>query len=315
MYKTTKKLVLTCLVGLIPTLSLAWEPTKPVNVVIAYGPGSGNEILFRKIDSIIKKTNKNVTFVLEFKPGANELVGMNHFAQAANDGYTIYAPAVGVWIGTPVWYKKSMIQDPIEWSPIVSLGEAPLALYASNESKVNNPREFSQALTAGAKINVGVGAAVHVLSYEYMAKQTNATNAQRIQFNSPAAVAQAVSGNQIEFGISPLPIALELAKAGKLKIIGITGNIKGGPYPNIADTFKGLDLVGQIGIVLPKNTSKEILDFYIGLFTEAVNSPEYLEFLKETNWFDTMYNHNNFKAFIFSQRKKWIPVAETIQFN
>jgi tripartite-type tricarboxylate transporter receptor subunit TctC len=315
MYNTIKKIVLICLVGLIPTLSFAWEPTKPVNVVIAYGPGSGNEILFRKIDSIIKKTNKNVNFVLEFKPGANELVGMNHFAVAANDGYTIYAPGVGVWFGTPVWYKKTMVQDPTEWEPIVSLGEAPLALYASNESKVNTPAEFAQALRAGTKINVGVGAPVQVLAYEYMAKQTNATGSQRVQFNSPAAVAQAVSGNQIEFGISPLPIALELAKAGKLKIVGITGNQRVGNYPNIADAFKGLDLVGHVGIVLPKNTPKDILDFYTKLLTEAVNSQEYREFLKDTNWFDSMNNNTNFKAFISSQRKKWIPVAETIQFN
>ena len=54
--------------------ALAWEPTKPVNVVIAYGPGSGNEILFRKLDTIISKTNK-VNFVLDFKPGAFELIG------------------------------------------------------------------------------------------------------------------------------------------------------------------------------------------------------------------------------------------------
>lgn len=315
MYNRIKNLLLSLVIGLTPVLSFAWEPTKPVNVVIAYGPGSGNEVLFRKIDSIITKTNKNVNFVLEFKPGANELVGMNHFSQAANDGYTIYAPGVGVWFGTPVWYKKTLLQDPTEWEPIVSLGEAPLALYASNSSKVNTPTDFAQALRSGAKVNVGVGAPVQVLAYEYMAKQTNATNAQRVQFNSPAAVAQAVAGDQIEFGISPLPIVLELARAGKLKVVGITGNNKVGNYPNVGDTFKGLDLVGHVGIVLPKNTPKDVVAFYTKLFTDAVNTQEYRDFLKETNWFDSMQNSNNFKSFISSQRKKWIPVAETIQFN
>jgi tripartite-type tricarboxylate transporter receptor subunit TctC len=315
MFNRIKTLLSICIVGLLPAVAFAWEPTKPVNVVIAYGPGSGNEVLFRKIDSIIKKTNKNVNFVFEFRPGANELVGMNHFAQTASDGYTIYAPGVGVWFGTPVWYKKTMLQDPTEWEPIVSLGEAPLALYASIESKINTPAEFLQALKAGNKINVGVGAPVQVLAYEYMVKQTNASDSQRVQYNSPMAVAQAVAGNQVEFGISPLPIVLELAKAGKLKVVGITGNNKVGNYPNIADTFNGLDLVGHVGIVLPKNTPKDVIAFYTKLFTEAVNSQEYREFLKETNWFDSLQNSNNFKSFISSQRKKWIPVAETIQFN
>ena len=295
--------------------ALAWEPTKPITVVIAYGPGSGNEILFRKISSVISKTNTDLKFVLEFKPGANELVGMNHFSQAINDGHTIFVPAIGVWIGTPVWYKKSMLQDPIEWEPVASLGQTPLALYASNESKINTPLDFAQALKSGAKLNVGVGAGVHVLAYEYMVSQTRATNAQRIQFNSPALVAQAVAANQIEFGVTPLSIALELARAGKLKIIGITGSTKINNYANINTAFPGLDLTGQVGIVLPKNTPKEIVNFYSKVFNNAVKSAEYQKFIKEIYWFDSMNNSNDFKTFIFAQRNQWIPVAETMEFK
>jgi tripartite-type tricarboxylate transporter receptor subunit TctC len=293
----------------------AWEPTKPVTAVIAYGPGSGNEILFRKISSIISKTNTNFKFVLEFKPGANELVGMNYFSQAANDGHTIFVPAIGVWIASPVWYKKSMLQDPVEWEPVSSLGQTPLALYASNESKINTPLDFAQALKSGAKLDVGVGAGVHVLVYEYMVSQTRATNAQKIQFNSPASVVQAVVANQIEFGITPLSIALESARAGKLKIIGITGSTKINNYASVSTAFPGLDLTGQVGIVLPKNTPKEIANFYNKIFNDAVNSVEYQKFIKEIYWFDSMNNSDDFKKFILAQRKKWIPVAETVEFK
>jgi tripartite-type tricarboxylate transporter receptor subunit TctC len=293
----------------------AWEPTKPVNVVIAFGPGSGNEMLFRKIASIISKSNTNLKFIIEFKPGANEIIGINYFSQASNDGYTIYVPAIGVWIGTPVWYKSQLKQDPTEWEPVVSIGETPLALFASTESKINTPADFAQALKSGTKINVGIGAGAHVMAYEYMSKQTNASGAQRIQFNSPSAVAQAVAGNQIEFGISPLSSALELARAGKLKIVGITGSAKIENYHNIANAFNGLDLTGHVGIVLPKNTPKEVVDFYKTIFTDAVNSKEYQDFLKEIHWFDSIRNSNNFKSYISSQRKRWIPVAETIEFK
>jgi tripartite-type tricarboxylate transporter receptor subunit TctC len=308
------KFIFSVLLFLFSSISHAWEPTKPVSVVIAYGPGSGNEMLFRKIDSIVSSKYKNLKFVLEFKPGANELIGMNHFSQASNDGHTIYVPGVGVWFGTPVWYKKTLLQDPTEWEPIVSLGEAPLAFYVSPGSKINTPGDLAQSLKNGDKVNVGVGAPVQVLAYEFMAKQTSATNSQRVQFNSPAAVAQAVAGNQIEVGIGPLPVVAELAKAGKVRVIGVTGNNKS-VFPNVADTFKGLDLVGHVGIVLPKNTPKDIVDFYKDLFTETVNSNEYQEFLKDTGWFDSIRNSNNYKSFIVNQRKKWIPVAETVQFN
>ena len=63
-----KKLLTGALAGLFSMGAFAWQPTKPVTVIIAYGPGSGNEILIRKLDSIITRTNK-INFVLEFIQG------------------------------------------------------------------------------------------------------------------------------------------------------------------------------------------------------------------------------------------------------
>ena len=311
-----KKLIalLTLSIGVIMSAH-AWEPTKPVTVVIAYGPGSGNEVLFRKLETIIAKNNK-INFVLDFKPGAFELIGMNHFsANAQPDGYTLYSPGVGVYYGTPVWFKKNLTQDPSEWVPVMSLGESPIALFATSKSTVNNPADFRNRLKSDAKVDVGVGAPVMVITYEYMAKQTAATAAQRIQFNSPAAVAQAVASEQIEFGIAPLSVGIELAKAGKLKVVGITGAQKFGDYSFLSSSFDGLDMVAHAGLVLPKGTPKEISDYYKKIFADAINSAEYKDFLKSINWYDSLNTPKNYESFVLNQRKKWIPVAETIQFN
>ncbi len=297
----------------ISTLVHAWEPTKPVTMVIAYGPGSGNEILFRKLSDVVKRTH-GINFVLDFRPGANELVGMNHFATAANDGYTLYAPGVGVWFATPVWYKKNLTQDPAEWEPVISLGEAPIALFARTDSTVNTPADFATALKT-RKVDVGVGAPVMVLAYEYMAKAVSATNSQRVMFNSPAAAVQAVAGSQVEFGIAPLSVGLELARAGKLKLIGTTGDSSLGNTAQLADTFKGLTLVAHAGVVLPKDTPKQIVEYYHRVFAEAVATDEYRNFIKGITWYDSLKTPAGYQKFIASQRKQWIPVAESIPFN
>lgn len=309
-----KKILISLLLSLTAVVAQAWQPNKPVNVIIAYGPGSGNEVLFRKVSQIISQKHP-VNFVLEFKPGANELVGLNHFATAPADGYTLYSPGVGVWFATAVWYKKQMIQDPIEWETIISLAEAPIAVFASTTSTVNTPSQFSTALRSGRKIDVGVGAPVMALAYEYMAKETKSTGSQRVMYNSPAAVAQAVAANQIEFGVAPLSVANELARAGKLKIVGITGDQKFNDYPFLTTEFKRLTLVAHAGLVLPKGTPKPIVDYYRALFSEAIATQEYQDFLKSITWYDSLRTPINYKLFIDAQRKQWIPVAETIPFN
>jgi tripartite-type tricarboxylate transporter receptor subunit TctC len=110
-----KKSIVVLLLLLLSSLTAsAWEPTsgKPVTIIIAYSPGSANELLTRKAVSIINKKH-NVNFVIELKPGAYELIGMNHFADAASDGYTLYSPGAGAYYGTPVCFKNKIKTNPL----------------------------------------------------------------------------------------------------------------------------------------------------------------------------------------------------------
>lgn len=309
-----KKYLITLLL-LLSFNASAWEPTpgKPVNIVIGFGPGSANEILTRKIISIINKTN-NVNFVIDLKPGAYELIGMNHFADASSDGYTLYSPGAGAYYGTPVWFKSKLKTDPANWEYVINLGQSPIALFAKIDSKVNTPKDFAKSLSGGNKIDVGVGAPVFVLAYEYLIKDPKDNNAQRIQYNGPVPVIQSVIAKDVEFGLSPLSMVIEYAKDNRLKIIGITGN-NNSPYTKLSDEFKGISIIANVGMVLPPSTPKPIVDYYKKLFTEATATQEYKDFLTSMYWYDSLKTPENYKAWVFEQRKKWMPFAETVEFK
>jgi tripartite-type tricarboxylate transporter receptor subunit TctC len=67
--------------------------------------------------------------------------------------------------------------------------------------------------------------------------------------------------------------------------------------------------------VLPKGTPKSVVDYYRSIFAEAIATQEYQDFLKSITWYDSLQTPANYKLFIDSQRKQWIPVAESIPFN
>jgi len=310
-----KKYFIALLLSLSSFAAMAWEPTsgKPVTIIIAYSPGSANELLTRKAVSIINKKH-NVNFVIELKPGAYELIGMNHFADAAGDGYTLYSPGAGAYYGTPVWFKSKIKTDPVNWEYVINLGQSPIALFAKSDSNINTPKDFTKALDEGKKINVGTGAPVFVLAYEYMIKQHKDNNAQRIQYNGPAPVVQAVVAKDVEFGLTPLSMVVEFAKDNQLKIVGITGN-SSSSYPKLSDEFKGLTTEAEVGMVLPQATPKVISDYYKKIFAEATSSQEYKDFLTSIHWYDSLKTPENYRAWVFEQRKKWMPVVETVEFK
>ena len=86
-----KKLLLALL--LVPVMAWAWEPTKPVTVIVGNTPGAGNEIAFRKLASIVQKTNPTVVFVVQNIPGADSVIANNRVLESAADGHTINLPS------------------------------------------------------------------------------------------------------------------------------------------------------------------------------------------------------------------------------
>lgn len=290
----------------------AWEPTRPVVVTIAYSPGSGNELLFRKAASIINRSH-NINFVIEFKPGANEVVGTNYFdSNARNDGHSLFVPAIGVWIANPAWYKKILTVDVMKFEPVVNLGETSLALYTHYDNPIDTPTKFVTMLKSGKNTTIGTGAAAHVLAYQYIINQSKTSNTERIQYTSPSLVAQAVASKEIEYGITPLSMALEWEKAKKIKIIGVTALNRTMNKPKLDTVFPGLDLVGQVGIVVPNGTNQEIINYWNKLFSDAVKTKEYQSFLDEISWQHTI---GDYRKFIGDMRNRWLPIAEALPFN
>ena len=71
------------LLFLLPALAFAWEPTKPVTVVIGNTPGAGNEMAFRKLAEIVQKDNPKFVYVVQCMPGADSVVANNKFSPSA----------------------------------------------------------------------------------------------------------------------------------------------------------------------------------------------------------------------------------------
>jgi len=63
----------------------AWEPTKPITVLIGQAPGAGNEVSFRAVSAIIEKQNPKINFSIVNRPGADGNIGANMLTEAAAD--------------------------------------------------------------------------------------------------------------------------------------------------------------------------------------------------------------------------------------
>jgi len=266
----------------------AWEPTRPVTVIVGNTPGAGNEIAFRKLAEIVQKKNPNFVYVVQNVPGADSTVANNKFLDAPNDGYTINLPShMSSYVTNDIWEKNIKKYNYDSFVDVLTMGKSPLALVASPKSDVNTPEQFVRLVrTATSPINVAVGGGAHRTAYEYLMEQGrgNRELVKPIKFNGPAPAVQSVAQYDgktgTEFGIMPIAVARPLVEAGKVKIIGFTGTRKMPQYPDVAmlnTVAPGINVYAAWSIQLPPNTDRDIVAWYQKTFADAVRSDEYRE--------------------------------------
>lgn len=299
----------------------AWQPTQSVTTVIGFAPGSGNELSFRGFSSLIEKANPNINFIVENRPGGDGTIGMNHFVKQPNDGYHIYiASHQGIWVTADYAYPetKKYTLDDFEYG--LTLAKSPLAIIANEKSPTNTPKELVERFkTTTLPINIAAGSGAHKLAYEYLMYHIkgNRELIKTIAYKGPAQAGQDVAGGHVEFGIIPVAVANTLVKSGKVKIIALASEyrLEGlKEVPLMKDYVPGMNVYAAWGIIFPKGTSQDIIDWYVTMFRNAINSNEGKKFIKDNLMFAEIKEQTpaGFKASMMSLRKQWIPIIEEV---
>jgi len=277
---------------LIPALAWAqWSPSKTVNTIIGFAPGSGNELSFRKASDVVMKQNPGVSFFVETRPGADAAVASNAFMTAPSDGlYLMVSSHMSLFVTNDIWQRDVKRFEYNSFKPVVTLGKSPLVLVASSKSSVTTPQEFVKYITNGKNVNIAVGGGAHRMAYEYIMMRTRA-DSQRVQsvsFQGPAPAVQSVAAYDgrtgTEFGIMPIAVARPLIEAGKVRPIGLTGGPRLKALPNVpllSDVVPGLRVYAGWTVVLPPHTPNTIVDWYVERFSRAILSREYLDWAEQ----------------------------------
>ena len=275
--------------ALLPVAAWAWEPTRPVTVMIGNTPGAGNEMAFRKLAEIVQKRNPNFVYVVQNIPGADSVIANNRFLEAANDGHTINLPShMSSYVTNDIWEKSIKKYNYDSFVDVLTMGKSPLVLVASVKSGINTPQEFVKYIQSGRSINIALGGGAHRTAYEYLMAKGNGNKdaVKPVKFNGPQPAVQSVASYDgktgTEFGIMPIAVAKALIDGGKVKPIGFTGTRKMPQYPAVPllnTVAPGINVYAAWSIQLPPGTNRDIADWYQQQFSAAVRSAEYKEYI------------------------------------
>ena len=252
--------------ALLATPALAQDyPNKPIRIIAPFPTGTGPDANTREIAAELSKV-LGQPVVVENKPGASSMIGMAAAAAAAPDGYTLVMGSTTSMSVVPHLYNKVPYKADKDFVPISVVGLLNTALIANAGIKEHSAKELVARLKADP--DAAVAATSGVGSYSHLAGEWFASGAgvkiRFIPYATTSPYTDLVGGQQVQLMFDALPAAIGNVKAGKLKVLALTGKTRHPKFPDVP-TFAELGLVNYsptawIGLFAPAGTPKPIVD-------------------------------------------------------
>ena len=229
-------------------------PEKPINLIVHAGAGGGSDIFARTMASAMEK-NKLLPqpVVVENKPGGSGAIAFAYVAGKKKDPYFMVT-AVTSFMTTPL-----MGLTPVglkDFTPIANFAFDEYMLMVGANSKYKSMKELIADAKANPKnITVGgtqLGSSDSICSY--LIEKAMGVQFNFIVFNSGGEVNAALLGGHVNIMIANPGEALELYKAGKVKILGVFAEkrLAGAPeVPTMKEQGVNVTYVQNRGLVAP----------------------------------------------------------------
>ena len=290
-------------------------PAKPIRYIVSYAPGGGTDIVARTVGAKLSELfGKQV--IIDNRPGAGGNIGTEVTINAPADGYTILAGNIGPIAVNPSLYKLSFV--PLrDLAPVSLLALAPLLIVVHPALPVKNVKDLiTLARRSPGTLNyssAGTGSSNHLAGalFNMLAK----VDIVHVPYRGAGpAMTDLIAGN-VMLSFATMPSSMTLVKAGKLKVLAVTGAKRSSLMPEVQTTAEaglpGHEVSAWYSIVVRAGTPKAIIDQLHGAAVKALQFSDVRERLIAEGADPIGNNPEEFSAFIRVETEKWANVVKT----
>ncbi len=263
----------------------AWPTRGPIRLVAQFPPGGLVDVVARLIAPHMSQALAQ-SVVVENKPGAGGLIGTEHVAKQAADGYTLLVSHAAVHVFAPAT-RRSMPFDAVgDFSHLGLLVEAPMVLLVRAQSPLLNMEQYLAAARAAPLRygSSGIGSASHLYG-ELLKIEGRAPQHDHVPYQGSAPALQDLLGGHIQSLFDPITTNVAALKAGSLRALAVSTPRRLRALPDIP-TFaeQGLPkLTGTqwLGLSAPKGLPAPVVQRLTALIPEVLARADVLARLEE----------------------------------
>jgi tripartite-type tricarboxylate transporter receptor subunit TctC len=283
-------------------------PSKPIRLLVPFGPGSTSDLIARLIGHGMS-VDLGQPVIIENKPGAGGTIGAAEAARAAPDGHNLVLGTVASHAIAP-FMMQGVRYDPIkDFQPITVVATAPSVIVVHRTVPASNLKEFIAYVKKHPDIDyssAGLGTTAHLAG-----EALNSVAGVQMRHVPYKAVGQAITdllSGTVKVMFYQLPSVKPYIASHGLKIVGVTSPKPMPSLPGVApvsEIYPGFDFSAWFGMFAPANTPKPIVDRLYKSIMKAIDTPEFKQLMAEQGLEPGGITPDAFQSFMKTDVLKW----------
>jgi tripartite-type tricarboxylate transporter receptor subunit TctC len=259
---------------MVPLLAVAQPyPNKPVRIVLQFPAGGLADTVVRALAIPLADSMKQ-TIIVDNRPGADGAIAGEAVKNAAPDGYTLLFATNSTLSAVPTLRKKPPYDPVTDFTPIAMTGRFPFFVFAHPSLQPNTLAELvTQAKAHPGKLNYGSGNTTSIMATAQVASIAK-LDMVHIPYKGDAPLMLDLVAGRVHFAIASTAPGANLARDGKLKVLGTLASRRNPMFPNAPtmaeNGFPSYNLIPWGAMVGPAGMPKDVVDRVAKDVTAAV---------------------------------------------
>jgi tripartite-type tricarboxylate transporter receptor subunit TctC len=290
-------------------------PSKPIRLIVPFPAGGGVDYIGRIVGKgLSERLGQQV--IVDNRPGANAIVGLENLKTSPPDGYTIAAASAGPLAVNPFIYAKLPHDTVKDFTYIANMCSFPLLLVSHPSLPVKNVKELIALAKARPNevsySSPGSGNTGHLAAalFESMA----GIKTVHVPYKGTAPAVLAVLSGETQLTWSSIPTILPHVRSGRVRALGV-GNAKRIPslpeFPTVAEAgLPGFESYAWGGMIGPANMPRDIVMRLNREIVATLNQKDIIDRMLSEGTVPTPSSPDEFVAYMKSELKKWGEVVK-----
>lgn len=256
-------------------------PDKPVRVLMPFPPGSGPDVVMRRVGERLSQVWKQPV-IIDNRPGGNAFIAMTAAKRSPADGYNLVLVDYGNITVLPHLFSKTIPYDPkVDFEAVVPMYWANWFVAVPGDTKFKSVTDLvAEAKSKNGNYTYGssgIGSPMHLQAA--MFESATGSHMTHIPYKETPQIITDIARNEIGWAFTTGATAGAMVKAGKVKFLAVASTKRHPAFPDVPTLAESggpanFDLRTWVALYAPKGIPKPILEKLNADISAIMSSPE-----------------------------------------